>query len=150
MLGRVDQSPFRAEELARMNVSHEKRLLQVAVSVLALVPISAGLSGMIAGPDLLPDAVGASRDLDSHYRYLSGLLAGIGLMYWKTVPNIEREQVIFRTLTLIVIIGGLGRLYALVVTGVPTAVMAGALVMELVVTPSLALWRERVQRRTLQ
>ena len=53
----------------------------------------------------------------------------------------------FRLLTGIVVVGGLGRLVALAVRGYPDKPMAAALVMELVVTPALALWQARVARR---
>ncbi len=52
----------------------------------------------------------------------------------------------FRLLTCLVLVGGLARLYGLVVLGGSTRAAVGALVMELAVTPALALWRERVER----
>ena len=87
---------------------------------------------------------GGSIDLDSHVRYLSGLLLGIGLVFWATIPGIERRGAIFRALTGIVFIGGLGRLLGVLIVGVPSTPMAAALGMELVVTPLLCLWQSRV------
>ena len=127
--------------------SYERRALQSAVAVLALIPISAGLSGIVFA-DLIQVAPDIQRDTASHFRYLSGLLLAIGLCYWKTVPRIEREGALFRTLTLIVFIGGLARFYSLALDGMPSFVMIGALLMELVVTPALALWRERIEKLT--
>jgi uncharacterized protein DUF4345 len=60
------------------------------------------------------------------------------------VPRIEAQGDRFRLLTGLVLIGGLARLYALARYGVPGLTMLAALVMELVVTPALAIWRERV------
>jgi hypothetical protein len=54
---------------------------------------------------------------DSHYRYLSGLLLGIGILFWTTVPRVERSTVRFRLLATIVIIGGLGRLFGVLFNG---------------------------------
>ena len=65
----------------------ERRYLQRTVAFLALIPFAAGLSGVLFGPTLLDDRVGVSTD--SQYRYLSGLLLGIGLVFWSTVPAIE-------------------------------------------------------------
>lgn len=123
----------------------ERRALQSVVAVLAPIPISAGLAGIVFA-DLVQVAPDIQRDAASHFRYLSGLLLAIGLCYWKTVPRIEREGFLFRTLTLIVFIGGIARLYSLALDGMPTIAMVGGLIMELVVTPALALWRERVER----
>lgn len=122
----------------------EKRWLQIAVAGAGLVPVSAGLAGALLGPVLL-NQIGDSA-LDSHFRYLSGLLLGIGLAFWTTIPNIERHGQRFAILTLIVVTGGFCRAIGMLVIGPPAPVMSAALVMEVVVTPLLYLWRERVGR----
>ena len=124
----------------------ERRLLQGAIAIAALVPVTAGLAVMVAGPaGLIPDARGAGTDVDSHMRYLSGLLFAIGLAFWSTVPRLESHGPRFRLLACLVFVGGLGRLASLILVGLPSAGMIAALVMELVVTPLLALWRERTE-----
>ena len=44
----------------------------------------------------------------------------------------------------IVVLGGVGRLVSLLSIGSPSPAMLAALVMELIVTPGLALWQYRV------
>jgi len=121
----------------------ERRALQVIVAVGSLVPLYAGAAGMVMGPRLISGALG-SVDLDSHIRYLSGLLLGIGIGYASTVPRIERHGSRFRLLTGIVVLGGIGRLVSLLTVGPPSAAMKAALVLELLVTPALALWQRRI------
>jgi hypothetical protein len=124
----------------------EAWLLRFAVAIGCLVPIGAGAAGMLLGPRLLgPDAVG-SGDLDSQFRYLSGLLLAIGLGYLSTIPHIETHGRRFLLLTCIVVVGGIGRLLSLPAIGPPSPVMLAALVMELIVTPGLAFWQDRVAR----
>jgi hypothetical protein len=125
----------------------ERRLLQSIVAVLALVPILAGLSGVMGGLGAIDQQLAPSLNADSHVRYLSGLILAIGLGYWSTVPRIEAQGDRFRLLTGLVLIGGFARLYALAQYGVPGITMLAALVMELVVTPGLAIWRERMDER---
>jgi hypothetical protein len=126
-----------------MAIARERKLLQQAVGVLALVPVSAGLFGVIFGPEgLLGDRVSVSAD--SHFRYLSGLLLGLGLCFWSTIPAIETKTGRFRLLTLLVVVGGLGRLIGLGVTGVPSLFMLGGLALELLVTPAVCLWQTRI------
>ncbi|MGE3332816.1 MAG: DUF4345 domain-containing protein [Rhodospirillaceae bacterium] len=123
----------------------EKRLLQIAVTTGCLVPLVGGALGIWRGPAMVSGApVG---DLDSHFRYLSGLLLGIGLGYVSTIRGIESRGTRFQMLTAIVVIGGLGRLISLIAVGAPSTSMTAALVMELAVTPALALWQHRVARR---
>ncbi|ACL59784.1 DUF4345 domain-containing protein [Methylobacterium nodulans] len=121
----------------------ERRLLQRVVAVAALLPAAGGLYGVLFGAaGIGGERVGVS--VDSHFRYLSGLLLGIGILFWSTVPAIEAKTRLFRFLTLVVVLGGLGRLLGLWLTGVPSLTMLAALAMELVVTPLLCLWQTRV------
>jgi hypothetical protein len=123
-------------------MERERRYLQRTVAVLALIPVSVGLFGVLFGPALTGDRVSVSAD--SHFRYLSGLLLGIGLVYWSTMPAIEEKTGRFRLLAGLVVIGGLARLIGLLLTGIPSLYMLGGLAMELVVTPILVLWQTRV------
>jgi len=124
--------------------STEKRLLQIAVATACMVPLTAGFSGVLRGAGLVG---GGNIDMDSHFRYLSGLLLGLGLGFFSAIPGIERQGARVRLLTLIVVIGGTGRLLGLFLAGMPGPSMLGALVMELVVTPSLCLWQYHLARR---
>ena len=126
-----------------MTVSRETRALQICVALGGCVPVAAGLAGILLGPRLAGD-VSASVPLDSHFAYLSGLLLGIGLAFWSTIPEISQRGPRFRLLTAIVFIGGLGRLASLFMVGRPDAPMLFGLAMELAVTPALALWQARV------
>ena len=123
----------------------ERRLFQIAVALGGIVPVGAGLLGVILGSGMVPDGALAGLSLDSHVRYLSGLLLGIGLTYWSLIPRIEKHGARFRLLTIIVFIGGLARLAGLA-RGVPEAPMLFGLVMELVVTPALCFWQMRIAR----
>ena len=123
------------------------RLLQIAVALGGLVPVSAGLAGILLGPSMVGVSVAGLHDaiaLDSHYRYLSGLLLGIGLAFWCLIPGIARQGRAFRLLTLLVVIGGIGRLLGVALQGVPPPSMLFGLVMELIVTPLLCLWQARL------
>jgi hypothetical protein len=123
----------------------ERKYLQRAVALGGLVPVGAGLFGVIFGLAMTGDT--GSVSADSHFRYLSGLLLGLGLCFWATIPWIEERTTLFRFLTVIVFIGGLARLVGLFITGVPSIGMLGGLAMELVVTPLLCLWQTRVANR---
>jgi predicted MFS family arabinose efflux permease len=95
---------------------------------------------------MLGTATVATGDLDSHFRYLSGLLLAIGVGFVSTIPRIETHGDRFRLLSGIVVVGGIGRLLSLPTVGPLSPVMTAALVMELIVTPGLAVWQMRVAR----
>jgi len=122
----------------------ERRALQVAVGVAGLVPVLAGVLGARFGAAVL----GGIGDFgfDSHYRYLSGLLMAIGLVYWSAIPRIEAHAERITTLTLIVVIGGFCRAMGLLANGFPGLGMTLALGMELIITPLIYLWQARVAR----
>jgi len=119
------------------------RLLQAGVAIGGLVPVGAGLIGILGGPTWF-DGVAGSMSAGSHYRYLSGLLLAIGLAFWSTIPRIEQQTQRVRLLTFIVFVGGLARLYSLFAFGVPPGPMLFGLGMELVVTPLFCYWQSRI------
>ncbi len=127
------------------SIDRERKLLQQTVALAAIIPAAIGLYGVMFGQALTGDAVSISAE--SHFRFLSGLLLGIGICFWSTVPRIEEKTNRFRLLTLLVVIGGLGRLIGLGLTGLPSLFMIGGLFLELVVTPVLCLWQTRIANR---
>ena len=131
-----------------MTAEGEKRLLQIAVAAASLVPLSMGLLSVVEGPAILK-GVGAAApvDLDSHFRYLSGLLLGIGFAFLACIPAIDRRTALFRALSLIVVVGGLSRLVSLLAIGTPGEGHQFGLAMELVVVPLIMLWQGRVAAR---
>jgi hypothetical protein len=129
-----------------MDVSSERRLLQIVVAVAAFVPVASGLTGVALGQAFLTNGP-LDFALDSHFRFLSGLLAAIGLIYWSVVPQIEKHTLVFSRLTVLVVAGGLARLYGVLVAGPPPASMLFGLFMELVAAPAIWLWHWRLVRR---
>jgi Domain of unknown function (DUF4345) len=128
------------------SIEREKRTLQQVVAVAATVPVLAGLFGVLFGHGITGDQ-NPSVSADSHFRFLSGILLGIGLCFWSTIPSIEEKTTFFRFLTLIIVLGGLARLLGLWITGIPSFFMIAALVLELILTPALCLWQTRVANR---
>lgn len=124
----------------------ERRVLQTAIALFAVVPVVAGLAGVVRGPAMIDELAGTIAE-DSHFRYLSGLLLAVGVAWWSVIPGIERRGTRTRLLAALVVCGGLARLASLVVTGIPSGPMLGALAMELAVTPAIVVWQGRVARR---
>ncbi|MEI9926486.1 MAG: DUF4345 domain-containing protein [Sphingomonas sp.] len=129
-----------------MNLAFERRLLQAAVALAVLVPIGVGGWSVAQGPGFLLHAP-VPRDLDSHFRYLSGIFVMLGIGFASCIPDIERSGARFRLLGAMVIAGGLARLVSLVAVGMPSAGHLGGLCLELGLVPLLMLWQARIARR---
>jgi hypothetical protein len=129
-----------------MSPAFEKRLLQATMLAVLLVPLAGGLAGAIFGPDWLHRGV-VGRDLDSHFRYLSGLLLAMAALFASCVPGVERKAARLRLLAVLPVTGGLARLAGLVLSGPPGRGHLIALAIELGVVPLLVLWQARLARR---
>lgn len=126
----------------------ERRLFQTAVALSCLVPITAGGAGIFAGPEMIRGlAAPYPADLDSHFRYLSGLLLGIGCAFAVCLFALERTGLLFRTLSGIVILGGAARLLSVATFGMPGGGHLFGLAMELGVVPILLAWHWRLLGR---
>lgn len=124
----------------------ERRLLQAMVALACLVPLSIGGEGVWRGPGFLGHPPTIPADLDSHFRYLSGIFLAVGIAFASCVPAIERRGARFRLLGAFVVAGGLARLWSLASVGAPSHGHLLGLAMELGVVPLLLLWQARVAR----
>jgi hypothetical protein len=130
-----------------MNWRTERLLLQLAVAVASLVPILAGGAVLWRGAEFIGGvAIPVPTDLDSHFRYLSGLLLAIGIGFATCIAGIEEKGRRFRLLGAIILVGGFGRALSLLDVGPPGLGHRLALGMELGVTPLLLLWQWRIER----
>ena len=128
-----------------MGKQFERRLLQLAVAFACLVPLGTGAAGVMKGPSVIAGSLaGDLPNLESHFRYLSGLLLGVGIGFAASIPTIERRSELFAVLSGAVVAGGLARLYALIIGGLPAMPHVLALGMELAVVPLLFAWQRRV------
>ena len=127
----------------------EKRLLQAALALPCLSPFWFGLKGMIEGPVMLAgvEPGQSAGDLVSHYRYLSGLFFGLGLVLLSCLPRIEARGRRLRWAAGAIVLGGLARLGGLAMGDAPSAAHQIALGAELGLTPLLVLWQARVAHR---
>ncbi|WP_426231212.1 DUF4345 domain-containing protein [Pararhizobium sp. DWP3-4] len=121
----------------------QRRLLQATIAVLAILPVFAGLAGVVMGPGFLGEKT-PPVDLASHVRFLSGLFLALGIGWYSCIPAIETKAERIRILAILTFSGGLARLCSLVVDGLPSAGHVLGLGMELVVVPCLVVWHGRV------
>ena len=132
-----------------MTGSIEKRLLQAVIAVACLLPLIVGGQGILHGPAPFGHLADVPRDLDSHFRYISGIFFATGLGFVSCIPNIERKGPRFRLLGGLIFVGGVSRLISLIAVGVPSQGHVLGLGMETIVVPLLMLWQWNFARRTV-
>jgi Domain of unknown function (DUF4345) len=123
----------------------ERRLLQIAVACAGSIGVILGLTGVLFGTlhaDLSGDVV-----LDSYVRFGKGVLLAIGLIYWSSIPQIERHGDRIALISLILVAGSLSRLLSLAGHGVPTLGIISNLIAGLVLVPLVWLWQRHVASR---
>ena len=121
----------------------ERRLLQTAMALGSVVPLAFGTLGILRGAAWLSKAP-VSTDLDSHFRYLSGIFLVVGIGFVSCIPDVERKTGRMRLLGAMVMAGGLARAWSLASVGAPSTGHLAGLAMELLAMPLLLLWQARV------
>lgn len=117
------------------------------MAIACLVPLIAGGQSILRGPGFLGHPPVIPTDLDSHFRYISGIFFAVGIAFATCVPGIEAKGPRFRLLGALVIAGGLSRLVSLIAVGVPSTGHLFGLTMELGVVPLLLLWQAGFAKR---
>jgi hypothetical protein len=122
----------------------ERKLLQVAFAFAGLALVGFGFAGVFFGANFLD--LSGNVVMDSYIRFLKGMLLAIGLVYWSSIPDIERHGERISLVTFILVLGAVPRLMAVIGHGVPTIGIIVGLAGELIAAPLLWLWQRRVAR----
>ena len=120
----------------------ERKLLQIAFAIAGLVLVGFGLAGVFFGANFMD--LSGNVVMDSYIRFLKGMLFAIGLVYWSSIPDIERHGERISLVTLILVLGAVPRLMAVIGHGVPTIGIMVGLAGELIFAPLLWLWQRHV------
>lgn len=130
-----------------MSPQAEKRALQTVIALVLVLPFTAAIAGVVGGPRFLGHPPVVPTDLDSHFRYVSGIFLAMLLGYVSCLPGIERKTDRLRLLGALTVVGGLARLGSLLSVGVPSIGHQIGLGIELGIAPAILLWQARVARR---
>ena len=120
----------------------ERKLLQIGFTIAGLVLVGFGFAGVFFGADFAD--MSGNMVMDSYVRFLKGMLLGIGLIYWSSIPDIERHGERVSLVTFILVLGAVPRLLAVIGYGVPTIGILISLAGELIFAPLLWLWHRHV------
>jgi hypothetical protein len=126
----------------------ERRVLQIVIGLGAVLAVLSGAKGVVHGP-AIAGVSSIELGADSQYRFLSGLLVGLGGAYAMLIPAIQREGERLFMLTLVVVIAGFCRAAGMLIAGPEGPMSLTGLFISLVVAPAVYIWQGRIARLSL-
>ncbi|CAF0899873.1 unnamed protein product [Rotaria sordida] len=122
--------------------------LQITLAIMGSISLIIGASGIWMGPNNMNKVTVPIR-LDNHYRYLSGLALGFGLINWfYIIPRITQAGTIVRMFAFMVFLGGIARAVGFFKLGImPDTFSLIATISEIFFTPILCYWQARIAQR---
>ncbi len=125
-----------------------KRALQIAMAVLGAIPVITGIVTMfgLSDPIYADAGIPAHALLDSNLRFFGGIWLVLGLAVYWVIPRIEQQTVLFRTLWLMIFVGGIGRLLSMLLVGMPPIPFVAFTALEIIGAPIFIVWQTRLAR----
>lgn len=126
-----------------------RRLLQVINAFIAILTIVLATMSLLFGVNSpIYDAVTIPEIpvLDSNLRFLGGLGLGIGFTLLWLTPIIEKKTILFRSLWICALLGGIGRIISMFIVGFPPTPMIVFTLIEVPLVPILIYWQWKVSQ----
>jgi hypothetical protein len=130
--------PFTEKPLPR-----RYRLFQSIVAILATIPLATGVLTMfgLSNPEYTDAGFPMHVLLDSNLRFYGGVWLGLGLVLVWMLPKLHQETTLFFAISLMIFIGGIGRLVAMFFVGWPPVPFVAFTALEIIGMPLLVLWQ---------
>jgi uncharacterized protein YjeT (DUF2065 family) len=118
------------------------------MAVLALIPLVTGVLTMfgLSNPEYKSAGFPMHQVLDSNLRFYGGVWLGLGLMLIWMLPRLREESQLFFALSLMIFLGGIGRLIAAFFAGWPPVPFIAFTALEIIGMPFLVLWQRKLAR----
>ena len=126
-----------------------RRLLQIVnalIAILTLVLATMSLLFGVKSPIYDAFTIPEIPVLDSNLRFFGGLGLGIALVLLWITPSIEKQTILFRSLWICALFGGIGRIISMFVVGYPPTPMIIFTLIEVPLVPILIYWQWKVSQ----
>ena len=120
-----------------------RRLFQIVICALLLIPLGMGITGMLFGLKGLSWVLGIPMsaiepNIDSDFRFLAAIFFGMGIIIAWILPRIEKNTALFRIVAGAICLGGIARIASALIVGSPN--MRTWLLVAVELTAPLFIW----------
>jgi hypothetical protein len=123
-----------------------RRNLQRTIVGFAVVAIVTGTLTVFFGTAVIPRGGSATASVESELRFYGAWYLGAGLFLASLARRIEHRAFELRMVSLLLVLGGVGRILAIADAGWPHPLFIVLLALELLLPPVLVVWQWRVSR----
>jgi hypothetical protein len=116
-----------------------RRLFQGFLVLFGVAAIGISLAHLAVGPEAIIGGSAVNPTSDGEDRFYAGLFGCYGVALLWCARGVERKQVHVNVLAAVLLVGGIGRLVALIVVGPPDPFFVAMLVLELALPPLMVL-----------
>lgn len=127
--------------------------LTIVVRLFCVVPFLTGIADVLGGAwilglagAVLPVEIASDPVINNQIAFWGAIWFGFGVCLWWISYDPLGRAAIARMLFVVLFLSGLARFYAWVRWGYPGPVLVGAMTIELVLSPVLLLWLNRLQQ----
>lgn len=140
--------------MSQSDASSSIRAFSVVVRLFCIVPFATGAADMVGGAWILgqagaviPDGMANDPVVNNQIAFWGAIWLGFGVSLWWVSNEPLSRVAVARMLFAILFMSGLARAYASFRWGFPGLVLAGAMGIELLWSPVLLFWIQRLERR---
>ena len=125
-----------------------RRALQITLTVIGIVMLTAGVQGMIGGAEIVLGDEPFSDDVDSEFRFHATWYAAAGILLLRSIERVESEAMIVRAVGVAFFVAGCARALSIVEVGRPETFYVVLMVIEFVIPLVIIPWQAAVARRS--
>ncbi|MGH2685191.1 MAG: DUF4345 domain-containing protein [Actinomycetota bacterium] len=124
-----------------------RRSLQVVLTILGVVAVSAGGITVLFGADSVVGGGSVSASVDSELRFYATWYVLVGALLLRAVPRVEAEAFTIRAVFVTLFLAGVARVISIIAVGTPHRFLLVLLGLELGLPILLIPWQALVARR---